>query len=128
MSGNLLLDTSAVIALLRNDAAAKSIIGGNALAISSTVGGELYYGAFNSNSPAENLLVVQNFIASIVLLPCDEQTGRHYGEIKATLRKVGKLIPENDIWVAATAMQHNLVVLTRDVHFQSVTGIRTLTW
>ncbi len=40
-----------------------------------------------------------------------------YGNIKAALRKKGKPIPENDIWIAALSLQNNLALVTRDQHF-----------
>ena len=51
-------------------------------------------------------------------------TASLYGTIKANLRKKGKPIPENDIWIAAIAMQHDLTLLTRDRHFEAVDGLR----
>ena len=37
--------------------------------------------------------------------------------------RIGKPIPENDIWIAATAMQYNLTLITRDSHFNYVSGL-----
>lgn len=58
----------------------------------------------------------------------NEATCINYGLIKASLRKKGKPIPENDIWIAAIAMQHSLVVATRDKHFDEVDGLSTEEW
>jgi len=41
------------------------------------------------------------------ILSCDQHTAKIYGEIKSGLKSIGKPIPENDIWIAATAMQYN---------------------
>ena len=51
-----------------------------------------------------------------VLLP-DEQTTHHYAQIYLQLRKQGTPIPTNDIWIAALAIQHQLVLCTSDTHF-----------
>ncbi|HVT57778.1 MAG TPA: PIN domain-containing protein [Thermoanaerobaculia bacterium] len=48
--------------------------------------------------------------------------------MKAELRSKGRPIPENDLWVAAGARQHNLVLVTRDRHFNQVEGLVTEAW
>lgn len=48
-----------------------------------------------------------------------------YGQVKADLASVGKLIPENDIWIAAIARQFRLPLATRDAHFTAVPGLDT---
>ena len=96
--------------------------------VPSIVVGELYYGAANSTRKDENQRRVDNYVASIVVLNCDASTGKHYGEIKTKLRVKGKPIPENDIWIAAVALQFDLTLATRDVHFQHVDGLRIEKW
>ncbi|HEV8045487.1 MAG TPA: PIN domain-containing protein [Rubrobacter sp.] len=44
------------------------------------------------------------------------------------MRRIGRPIPENDIWIAATALQHGLVLVTRDSHFEHVEGLRVERW
>ncbi|HWL95174.1 MAG TPA: PIN domain-containing protein [Phycisphaerae bacterium] len=58
------------------------------------------------------------------ILPCDHLTARHYGEIKTKLWNAGKPIPDNDIWIAALAMQYDVPISTRDRHFQYIEGLR----
>jgi tRNA(fMet)-specific endonuclease VapC len=48
--------------------------------------------------------------------------------IKASLRRKGKPIPENDIWIAAIALQHDLIGATRNIHFNEVDGLSTERW
>ncbi len=60
---------------------------------------------------------IDEFAAANVILSCDAETGRWYGEIKNDLRQKGRPIPENDLWIAALAMQHDLLLVTRDGHF-----------
>jgi len=45
------------------------------------------------------------------------------GIVKDQLRKIGKPIPENDIWIAALTLQHNLSLATRDKHFENIEGL-----
>jgi tRNA(fMet)-specific endonuclease VapC len=51
-----------------------------------------------------------------------------YGQVKAELAGIGKLIPENDIWIAAMARQFDLPLATRDAHFAQVPRLKTLAW
>jgi tRNA(fMet)-specific endonuclease VapC len=53
---------------------------------------------------------------------------RFYGRVSHQLRVKGRPIPQNDIWIAALAIQHNLTVLTRDSHFAEVDGLATQSW
>ncbi|QDU57906.1 PIN domain-containing protein [Aeoliella mucimassa] len=59
-----------------------------------------------------------------MLLLADESTTHYYSDLFVALRKLGKQIPTNDLWIAALALQHDLLLYTRDVHFQSVPGLK----
>jgi tRNA(fMet)-specific endonuclease VapC len=54
-----------------------------------------------------------------VLLP-DEDTTHHYARIWFQLRRQGTPIPTNDVWIAALAVQHNLMLYSRDAHFDQI--------
>lgn len=71
---------------------------------------------------------LRQFAADNVILACDAETARLYGEVKNSLRKKGHPIPENDIWIAATALQHGLILVSRDEHFAEVEGLRAEKW
>ncbi len=129
MPGRYLLDTNAVIALFADDSAVIArLASAEEVFVPSVVPGELYYGARRSNRAEENLARVEAFTAASSVLSCDHITARTYGEIKDHLRRAGRPIPENDIWIAALASQHNLTLLTRDAHLQSVQGIKAESW
>ena len=51
-----------------------------------------------------------------------------YAKIRYQLRVKGKPMPENDVWIAAAAMEHDLPLLTRDAHFRNVNGLEVLGW
>jgi tRNA(fMet)-specific endonuclease VapC len=55
-------------------------------------------------------------------------TADHYGQIRAALGKAGTPIPENDIWIAATALEYQLPLAARDDHFGRVSGLQILKW
>ena len=129
MNGNCLLDTNAVIALLADEASAPDRLkAAEEVLVPSVVMGELYYGAYKSSRWEANLARVDEFAVNATVLGCDIETARRYGEIKDRLRKKGRPIPANDLWVAAVAIQYDLTLMTRDVHFAEVDGLKTQTW
>ena len=62
------------------------------------------------------------------MLDCDTEIAREYGLIKSQLRQEGKPIPDNDIWIAAIARPHNLVLVSRDDHFREIEGFNLEQW
>ena len=128
-TGRFLLDTNIVIALFAEEAAVQQHLAeANEVFVPSIVLGELYYGASKSARVAENLARLDEFVASSTVLACDTATARQYGDIKNTLRAKGRLIPENDIWIAAIAMQYQLTLVARDGHFHAVDGLWVEEW
>lgn len=124
MSGKYLLDTNIVIALFQGEQPViDKITLFKSVFTPSIVVGELYFGAFKSGKIKENVARISEFALKNEILSCDQHTAKIYGEIKSGLKSIGKPIPENDIWIAATAMQHNLTLITRDSHFNYVSGL-----
>jgi tRNA(fMet)-specific endonuclease VapC len=124
-----LLDTNAVIALQRSDKAFLEFLSRNPnILIPAIVIGELYFGAFNSGKPEFNIAVIDAFVAKNTILHADEMTGKYYAKIRHSLKQKGHPIPENDLWIAATAMQYNLALVTRDKHFTMVDSLKIETW
>lgn len=66
--------------------------------------GELYFGVLKSQRQEANLSRVEEFTTASNVLPVDAGVARHYGEPRNGLRRIGRPIPENDIWIAATAL------------------------
>jgi len=129
MHGSFLLDTNIIIALFASDAAVKTRLAeADEVFVSSIAIGELYFGAWRSARTQDNLARVDDFATNNVVLACDTETARRYGEIKERLRARGRPIPENDIWMAAITLQHDLILVTRDAHFEAVEGLRLAAW
>jgi len=129
MSGRYQLDTNIVIALFADDTAViKRLEEADDVFVPSVVLGELFYGARKSRRVSENLARIDEFAARSVVLDCDEETARRYGEVKDALRKKGRPIPENDIWIAAMALRNDLILVARDAHFREVEGLRVEAW
>jgi tRNA(fMet)-specific endonuclease VapC len=129
MNGRYMLDTNIVIAIFADEVMVRQqLAGAGEVFVPSIVLGELYYGAQKSARIASNMARVEEFAANNSVLVCDTETARQYGEIKSELRAKGRPVPENDIWIAAIAKQHQLILITRDGHFHSVDGLLIEAW
>jgi tRNA(fMet)-specific endonuclease VapC len=129
MNGRLLLDTNIVIALFARDASIRTKLGQATETFVSIIAlGELCYGARKSGRVDANLARIDEFASQSAVLGCDTETAREYGRIKNELRARGRPIPENDIWIAATAIQHQLTLVSRDDHFAEIDGLSLEKW
>ena len=129
MSGKTLLDTTVVIALFSQDPAAQTRLSqADEVFVPSIVLGELYYGARKSTRIEENLARIDEFAANNAVLVCNLETARRYGLVKRRLQEKGRPLPENDIWIAAIAMQYGLTIVSHDAHFGEVDGVLVETW
>jgi len=90
--------------------------------------GELYYGAQHSVKVEKNMVKLRELTSILTILPCNPATAFHYGQVKNSLRKKGRPIPENDIWIAACAIQHRLVLVSRDNHFTNIENLQVDCW
>ncbi len=129
MNGRHLLDTNIIIALFADeDAVKENLAKASEVFVPSIAIGELYFGALKSRRVKENLARIDEFVANSVVLGCDSDTARRYGEIKNALRLKGRPIPENDIWISATSFQHDLTLITRDIHFKEIDSLKMAIW
>lgn len=129
MAGRVLLDANVAIALLDGQPTVEQAISeAGEVFLSSTVVGELFYGSLSSRRKDENLARLRSFVESIVTLPSDRDTAFIYGEIKSALRAKGRPIPDNDLWIAAIAKQHDLTLITRDKHFSEIVDLEVQSW
>ena len=83
---------------------------------------------FVSANPERNIQQIRRFSQAVELLVADEGTSEIYGKISAQLARSGNPIPQNDIWIAALAIQSELALVTFDQHFQQVTGLKVIVW
>jgi tRNA(fMet)-specific endonuclease VapC len=79
MPGRVLLDTNVIIAFFSGEKAVSHQLAGSEILVSSTVLGELYYGARKSGQTAANLARIDQFAESVGVLNCDAVTAQHYG-------------------------------------------------
>jgi tRNA(fMet)-specific endonuclease VapC len=106
----------------------RGIARGDTFFLTITVVGELYYAVYASQRVDNNLMRLQTLRALVPTLPFDEAAAEEYGRIQAELRAKGRPIPGTDAQVAAVARLHELIILTADHHFRSVSGVTVVNW
>jgi tRNA(fMet)-specific endonuclease VapC len=119
----ILLDTNAYSAFRRGHAAVvEHVRRSEEVLLSSVVLGELLFGFRNGSRYEENVQALQDFLGdpNVRLLPVTWATAEFFGGISAVLRKQGKPIPTNDIWIAAHTMEAGADLLSSDSHFDSI--------
>ena len=126
-----LFDTDAISEVLRRRPAAAYLRWLNTVPrvdqfTSAVVVGELYKGAFRSPDPARHLENIEKrVLPSVSPLPYDVATARVYGEVRARLEAAGKVLADTDLQIAATALHHDLELVTGNLrHFERVPGLR----
>ena len=87
--------------------------------------GELRSGFLRGRRPAENEKRLAWFLSQngVFTLDIDGPVSHRYAALHHVLRTKGRPIPTNDLWIAAIAIEHGLVLYTRDAHFQAVPGL-----
>ncbi len=121
-----MLDTSAYCALLRGNLEIKlSLQQADEIFLSPVIIGELLAGFIQGRNEKKNRDILREFLASprVNVVDVDEETSERYAVIINHLRTKGTPIPTNDLWIAASAMQYGLKVLTTDNHYLSVQQI-----
>jgi tRNA(fMet)-specific endonuclease VapC len=95
-----------------------------------TVLGELYYGIFLGTKQEDNLLNLNHFLSlpRLELLHIDEATARIFGEIASELRRKGKPIQQDDMWIAALCKQYGYALATADKGFAAIAGLEILSF
>ena len=125
----MILDTNAVSAVADNQAAAVPIFSNVAsIELPAIVLGEYRFGIAQSRRRKEYEKWLEELIAATRVLSVDEETSKHYAQIRSELKKAGKPIPSNDLWIAALARQHRLPLMSQDAHFDAVPGLKRIGW
>jgi tRNA(fMet)-specific endonuclease VapC len=125
----LILDTNALSAVADGEGSAIELVArAERLAVPVIVLGEYRLGIAQSRQKASYESWLRQWIAAVLVLDIDEETTRSYAAIGLELKKTGRPIPVNDLWVAALCRQHSLPLLSRDRHFDLVSGLRRLDW
>ena len=122
----LLLDTSGYSAFMRGHSEIVAALQeADEVCFNPVIFGELLAGFIKGKKRKKNERELKTFLQSprVKILDVDAETAERYAVILNSLWKAGTPIPTNDIWIAATAMQHGLHLLTTDAHYQEVSQI-----
>ena len=125
----MILDTNAVSALLAGDPGLESLLAPlpqHHLPV--VVLGEYRYGLLRSRYREHLSHLFDRLVEESFVLSLDQGTSEAYALVREELRLKGRPIPENDVWIAALARQHDEPVVSRDRHFDQVSGLRRLSW
>jgi predicted nucleic acid-binding protein len=124
-----ILDTNALSALADGDTELAAKLGDTAhLALPAIVLGEYRFGIMASRHRKAYEAWLTEHLPLFDLLPVDDQTAKHYAGLRHDLKRLGRPMPENDLWIGALSLQHRRPVVSRDAHFQRMPGIRAETW
>ncbi len=126
-----LLDTNICIHFFKGQFALKDKIqkiGYNKFAISEITLAELIYGAEKSQRKAQNIKVIEDFAEKISIIPIFDCI-RIYGKEKARLSSKGTIISDLDLFIGATALVNNMIMVTRNVReFKRLENIKIENW
>jgi len=128
-NGKIAVDTNAVIAYRAGvSQVCTRIKAADVILVPAPVIGELLYGALNSQRISENKDAVRKFLMYSTFIAIDENITARYASVRYKLRKIGRPIPENDIWIAAVCLEFDVPLLTRDAHLENVEGLDVINW
>src|ERR1039457_4861432 len=117
------LDTNRLTDLFQGDAALADWLGlCEEVWIPLIVLGEIKAGFYGGTQQNRNEALLQRLLAKPtvgVLLPSRE-TAEHYARLFVQLKRAGNPVPDNDLWIAALALEHDLLLITRDQHFERI--------
>jgi len=125
------LDTNAYSALAGgSEKVAKLVRKAISIGVPITVLGELYFGITDGKNTADNTEHLEKFLNTqrVQILHIDEETARIFGEIATELKRAGKPIQQNDIWIAALCKQHSYSLVSNDRGFSNIIGLGLLSF
>jgi tRNA(fMet)-specific endonuclease VapC len=126
MNPGMLIDTNVYAAFKRNHpAAVEELQRAPEIALCPIVLGELRGGFALGSRERENLRELDGFLDTprVRLVDVTDRTSVFYARLYAALRRAARPIPANDLWIAASAMEHGLVLLTFERHFGEIDGL-----
>lgn len=123
------IDTNSYSNFLRGDKKSeKPYFEAREIIVSTIVLGELYFGFKVGVEENKNLEILYKFLSDskVKVLKISSQTAKIYSNIKYSLKKKGTPIPENDIWIAAAAIETDSTLITFDKHFLSIENLNLI--
>jgi predicted nucleic acid-binding protein len=124
-----ILDTNALSAAADDDPGLIALLSrAQQMAIPVIVLGEYRHGIAQSRNRESYESWLSRLIEDSMVLDITEPTTHEYAEIVLELKRKGRPIPTNDIWIAALCRQYSLPLLSRDRHFDLVGGTKRIEW
>jgi predicted nucleic acid-binding protein len=124
-----ILDTNALSAMADGDLTLEPILRqASGIAVPAIVLGEYRYGIRQSRKRVRYERWLVEATPSCQVLAVDEGTAEYYADIREELKRSGRPVPANDLWIAALVRQHRLPILSRDRHFDFVLGLKRIGW
>lgn len=125
----MILDTNALSAFADGEVGAtQQVARADQVAIPVIVLGEYRFAVSQSRRRREYERWLKELVAVCRILDVNEETALAYAQVRVELKKAGTPIPSNDAWIAALCRQHGLPLLSRDRHFDTISGFRRLDW
>ena len=122
------LDTSVAIDVLAGRAESLTAHAITEFLLPVPVIGELRYGALNSRKADENLAEVERLVARCRVMDITVATAAVYARLRLQLKTKGKPIPENDLWIAASCVEHAVKLAAVDGHFDAIDDLQRFVW
>ena len=123
-----LLDSDRLIDYLDDRRDARSLLApfieARQIATSIIVLGEIHEGLLGDAQRSLKLSSLNDFLGAVPALTIDPATAQVFADIRSALRRSGQIINDHDIWIAATALQHDLTLISRDRHFDRIPGLK----
>ena len=125
----MILDTNCLSAMSDGDANLEPLLQrASVIAVPAVVLGEYRYGIRQSRNRTRYERWLREVLAACRVLSVDEETASRYAELRDELKRTGRPIPGNDLWIAALARQHEMPLVSRDRHFDFVRGLKRVDW
>ena len=125
----MILETNALSAFIDGEPTmASALAGASHVALPVIVLGEFRYGISASRHRRQYERWLDDHLQDFEILTVTESTTRVYATVRRELKDSGRPIPANDAWIAALALEHNQPILTKDAHFDFVSGVRRFNW
>ena len=123
------LDSSVLIAHFRDDPViSEQLEKFDTLWIPAPVIAEILFGVLLLAHPEKKEKELDVFLSTVKIIDCTRKVSENHARIKISLQRIGKMIPVNDIWIAACCMAHGKALATRDAHFKNVSGLQIEMW
>jgi tRNA(fMet)-specific endonuclease VapC len=123
----ILLDTNAYSGFMSGDQLVFDyLVEAEIIYLSTVMIGELFAGFHGGSKFTQNKNELKTFLSKegVTIIDVSIETAEIFGEVKSQLRRKGKMIPLNDIWIASQAIETGAKLISYDAHFKNISGLR----